>query len=337
MGLSGLRHPSAAKVWSHRTQYSPQCTMRLTCYIRWFKGSFFQWVNNPSCPQCGSPTIAQGLTPPTPDEAARGAARVELYRCSYHQCKAYERFPRYGDVWALLQTRKGRCGEWADCFSMLCRAVGGRVRWVWNREDRVWTEIYSEHQRRWIHVDACEGAWDNPRLYAEGMSLCSHGFKRVDTVLTQRTTIGWGKKMSYCIAFSNDGATDVTRRYVHNPVTHGSDRDKAPEEVLLWIINEIRRLRRDRLSKEDRLRLIREDEREERELRSYVVSALASEIGRMIHPPTTPAVPSTATTTTTTTEPKLPARQTGVEQWRQARGENGATEPGADQPPREGH
>ncbi|TKA64815.1 hypothetical protein B0A49_11448, partial [Cryomyces minteri] len=110
------------------------CVIR--ALLKWFKRSFFEWVNNPKCSNCYAPTVAIGMAAPTPDEQARGANRVELYQCSNQ-------------------------------------------------------EVYSVHKKRWVHVDACEEAWDNPRLYTEG----------------------WGKKLGYCIAFSADGAMDVTRRY----------------------------------------------------------------------------------------------------------------------------
>nr|XP_047932036.1 peptide-N(4)-(N-acetyl-beta-glucosaminyl)asparagine amidase isoform X2 [Anser cygnoides] len=149
--------------------------------LNWFKNDFFHWVNSLPCSRCGGQTEHKSdkLTP-TDDDLRWNASRVENHYCN--QCQFCNRFPRYSNPEKLLETRCGRCGEWANCFTLCCRAVGFEARYVWDCTDHVWTEVYSSSQKRWLHCDPCENACDKPLLYETG----------------------WGKKLSYIIAFSKD-------------------------------------------------------------------------------------------------------------------------------------
>lgn len=110
-----------------------------------------------------------GNGPPNEEEKWNGVRNVELYQCNV--CGHNQRFPRYNRIRALLDSRKGRCGEWANCFTFLCRALGSRARWIWNAEDHVWTEVYSNKQQRWVHVDSGEESFDEPLIYEQGRVL----------------------------------------------------------------------------------------------------------------------------------------------------------------------
>lgn len=81
------------------------------------------------------------LNKPLTDEIINGASTVELYICQ--KCNINIRFPRYNNVAKLLETklvifvliykkilRRGRCGEWANCFALFCRAVNFETRFV---------------------------------------------------------------------------------------------------------------------------------------------------------------------------------------------------------------
>lgn len=47
--------------------------------LRWFKASFFHWVNSPACSTCGSgSTQLVGTRGPTAEEAGHGAVRTEV-------------------------------------------------------------------------------------------------------------------------------------------------------------------------------------------------------------------------------------------------------------------
>lgn len=164
----------------------------LLSLLAWFKNSFFKWVDAPDCDSCQGKTKTVGMAEPTQEDIRWGASRVENYRCD--RCNKYVRFPRYNDPCKLLETRSGRCGEWANCFTLCCRAVGFEARYILDWTDHVWTEVYSTSQKRWLHCDPCENACDKPLLYE----------------------VGWGKKLTYVLAFSKDEVQDVSWRYSAN-------------------------------------------------------------------------------------------------------------------------
>lgn len=130
-----------------------------------------------------------GYMCPTPSELRGGASRTELYRC--RSCMSYTRFPRYNKALWVTTTRRGRCGEYSMLLYRMLRTFGFQsVRWCVDWADHVWVEVWLGNSRdgrededgepggRWVHLDPCEAAVDNPLLYES-----------------------WGKKQTYILAF----------------------------------------------------------------------------------------------------------------------------------------
>ena len=175
-------------------QQSADDVLFMKSLLRWFKLDFFKWCNKPDCESCsegrGSAMESIGSTPVTEEERRHGASRCELYRCT--RCMAECRFARFNDPLHLLRTRRGRCGEWANAFCLLCRALSIDARYVYDFTDHVWVEVYLPSLGRFVHCDPCERALDSPLMY-EG---------------------GWGKRLTHVIAYSRYGCDDSIARLV---------------------------------------------------------------------------------------------------------------------------
>lgn len=131
-----------------------------------------------------------GPAAPSADDREFHATVIEQYFCS--NCNVPTRFPRYNHPLKLYETRTGRCSEWENAFTGLCIAMGHQARKVLDWTDHVWTEVWIHDYQRWVHIDACEPkAFDTPLMY----------------------DLGWGKKLTYIIAFSAQEIVDVTNRY----------------------------------------------------------------------------------------------------------------------------
>ncbi|KAH8288979.1 hypothetical protein KR054_002484 [Drosophila jambulina] len=178
----------------------------------WFNTEFFEWVNNIPCRVCGSDESKLRRTERV------GDVRVEVTVC----CGQESKFYRYNDISQLLVSRKGRCGEYANCFTFMCRCLDYDARIVHSHFDHVWTEVYSETQMRWLHVDPSDNVVDSPLMYQHG----------------------WKRSIDYILAYSRDDVQDVTWRYTNDHQKIRNLRKLCDEKELVKTLNEIRAKRR---------------------------------------------------------------------------------------------
>ena len=82
------------------------------------------------------------MVEPNAEDREYHATRVEGYKCNIHGIPL--RFARYNHPVKLFETRTGRCGEWANAFTAICKALGHDARIVLDWTDHVWTEVYVE-------------------------------------------------------------------------------------------------------------------------------------------------------------------------------------------------
>lgn len=97
----------------------------------------------------------------------------------------------HNDPFEILVYGKGRCGEFSILFTALCLAHNYRARLILDMSDHVWTEVWDNKQKRWVHVDPSEKKIDDPQMYERN----------------------WKKNLKEVYAFENGNLENVTKRY----------------------------------------------------------------------------------------------------------------------------
>jgi len=98
---------------------------------------------------------------------------------------------RHNDPLEIIAYGKGRCGEFSILFTALCLAHNYRARLILDMSDHVWTEVWNDKEKRWIHIDPSEKRIDDPLMYERD----------------------WKKDLKEIYAFENGNVENVTERY----------------------------------------------------------------------------------------------------------------------------
>ena len=214
--------------------------------LKWFKKDFFSWCNKPKCPECkqngDNIECINSDGKPNEEELKLLAYRTEIYSCK--NCKKEVKFVRYHKTSKLLETKTGRCGEWSNLFGAILYTCGFKTRLINNFEDHVWNEFYNEEEKRWIHIDPCEEAYDTPLVYEQG----------------------WGRVMTFILGFSDDGLVEVTPRYIKDWKIVNERRSEKMVEKLKKILEEVNKQMEEGVSQEE---MKKREERRKNEIESF--------------------------------------------------------------------
>jgi hypothetical protein len=98
---------------------------------------------------------------------------------------------RHNDPLEIIAYGKGRCGEFSILFTALCLAHNYQARIILDLSDHVWTEVWDNEQKRWVHVDPSEKRIDDPKMYERD----------------------WKKNLKEVYALENGNIENVTENY----------------------------------------------------------------------------------------------------------------------------
>jgi len=102
-----------------------------------------------------------------------------------------ENIVRHNDPLEILAYGRGRCSEFSVLFTALCLAHNYRARLILDMSDHVWTEVWDNEQKRWVHVDPSEKRIDDPMMYERS----------------------WKKNLKEVYALENGNLENVTENY----------------------------------------------------------------------------------------------------------------------------